>query len=296
MSDPRPMTVVVPVLNGAGTLAAQLKALDEQQGAPPFTVIVVDNDSTDGTGELAASFPAATYAITVVHERIRGINSARNAGIAAAPDGMVLLCDADDEVHAGWIAAMASALGEGTWVAGALEYSRLNSVRTRHVWGAPERSVFRWSDPYSDATYGCNCGFWRSMWTELGGFDTRISGTGGDENEFFQRAWAAGFRPVPVDGAVVSYRLREGLRMMLRQKYRQGRNSVRLRELPGGRLMPGELTREATRRGLARRMLVAPKYLWRSSARLAWLASVATHLGRLRGFRDRVTASRGVVE
>lgn len=284
------ITVVVPVLNGAATLAAQLRALDEQRSAPPFCVLVVDNRSIDETAVIAATFPAATYSIRVVQADVRGINVARNAGILAAPDGAVLLCDADDEVHPGWVAAMVAELVEGKWVAGRLDYLRLNSARTRRIWGAADHSEFRDSDPYSDATYGCNCGFWRSMWVELGGFDPRISGTGGDENEFFQRAWAAGFRPAHAPEGVVSYRLRVGVRSMLRQRFRQGRNLVRLRELPGGRLMPGELTRASVRRGLVRRLVVAPKYWWGSSSRYLWAASIASHLGRLRGFRDRETA------
>jgi glycosyltransferase involved in cell wall biosynthesis len=285
------VTVVVPVLNGAATLAAQLHALDRQLSAPPFDVIVVDNGSVDETAVLAARFPATTYSIRVVSETVRGINSARNAGVSAALDGAVLLCDADDEVHPGWVAAMTAALDEGTWVAGRLDYERLNSARCRTTWGAASYSEFRVSEPFSDSTYGCNCGFWRSMWAELGGFDTRISGTGGDENEFFQRAWAAGFHPVYVPTALVSYRLREGVRAMLRQRYRQGRNLVLLQDLPGGRLMPGELTLAATWRGLARRVVVAPKYLWSSASRSAWAAAVASHLGRLKGFHDRTSAS-----
>ena len=50
---------------------------------------------------------------------------------------MVLLCDADDEVAEDWLATMVGALRPGNWVAGALDYARLNSARTRRVWDAP---------------------------------------------------------------------------------------------------------------------------------------------------------------
>ena len=162
-----------------------------------FLVVVVDNGSADGTDELATSYRPEHYRLRVVREPRVGINIARNTGIAAAPDGMVFLCDADDEVADDWLATMASALRPGTWVAGALDYARLNSPRTRRVWNAPVRSVHRPADPYVDDTKGCNCGFTRAMWAELGGFDERLSGTGGDENEMFMRAYHAGYRPTP---------------------------------------------------------------------------------------------------
>ena len=92
-----------------------------------FLVIVVDNGSADGTDEVATSYRPEHYRLRVVREPRVGINVARNTGIAAAPDGMVFLCDADDEVAEDWLATMASALRPGTWVAGALDYARLNS-------------------------------------------------------------------------------------------------------------------------------------------------------------------------
>ena len=55
----------------------------------------------------------------------------------------MFLCDADDEVAANWLDDMVGALEPGVWVAGALDYSRLNSARTRHVWNAPSRSIHR---------------------------------------------------------------------------------------------------------------------------------------------------------
>lgn len=50
----RPYTVIIPVLNAAGTLRRQLEAVLGQSEAPE-AVIVVDSGSDDGTAELAAS-------------------------------------------------------------------------------------------------------------------------------------------------------------------------------------------------------------------------------------------------
>ena len=191
------VSVVVPARNAAPTLRRQLDALDRQTFEREFLVVVVDNGSADGTDEVATAYRPEHYRLRVVREPRVGINIARNTGVATAPDGMVFLCDADDEVAEDWLATMASALRPGTWVGGVLDYARLNSPRTRRVWNAPVRSVHRPTDPYVDDTKGCNCGFTRAMWAELGGFDERLSGTGGDENEMFMRAYHAGYRPTP---------------------------------------------------------------------------------------------------
>ncbi len=287
------VTVVIPTLNGASTLLAQLEALDRQVAAPEFSVVVVDNDSEDRTAEVAHAFDTSSFALRIVHEPRRGINHARNAGVRAAAAGAVLLCDADDVVDQNWVAAMVRALEADRWVAGALDYSQLNSEATRNAWGAPLRSTFTESEPYVDNTYGCNCGFWTSMWAAVGGFDPSLSGIGGDENEFFMRAHAAGFSAVAAPEAIVSYRLRPGWRAVTRQRFRQGRSQVLLRTTPGGALMPPAPTTVESARALVRLALVSPRYVLRSSERVRWLATCGLHAGRIEGQRKvrQITAS-----
>jgi len=275
------VTVVIPALNAASTLANQLDALNRQTYAEPFTVLVVDNGSTDDTAAVATGHAAAGYQLRVVEERRRGINWARNAGIAAADDGKIFLCDADDVVAEGWLEAMTRELEEGVWVAGALDYKMLNTPRTQTVWDASDMSSYRETNPYWDNTYGCNCGFTKAMWEQVGHFDSSLSGSGGDENEFFMRAHAAGFRPQHVPDGVVAYALRPGTWKMARQRFRQGKNQIKTRSLPGGKLMPGEYTRRDTLTALGRTTLALPKYLGSARRRHVWLGAISRHLGRL---------------
>jgi glycosyltransferase involved in cell wall biosynthesis len=240
----------------------------------------VDNGSTDATAEVARRFRSDRFDLQVVDEPSAGINFARNRGVEAARDGLVLLCDADDEVSSGWVHAMTNAFAPGTWVAGVVDYVGLNSPRTRRQWGAPERSACTTPDPFVDRTFGCNCGFSRSMWEEIGRFDDRLSGIGGDETEFFMRAYAAGFRQVWVEEAIVGYRLRPGVRNMCRQRYRQGRNQVRMSRLAGGRVGRSTSGSRPTT-ALAKLGVAAPKYALSSTARYQWLGAVSSHLGRL---------------
>ena len=77
--------VVLPVLNEAGNIAWLLERMPVG-----YRAIVVDNGSSDGSGDIARSFGA-----TVVDEPTRGFGSACWAGLQACRDDVVCFMDAD---------------------------------------------------------------------------------------------------------------------------------------------------------------------------------------------------------
>ncbi len=77
--------VVLPVLNEATALPWVLARFP-----PSYRPIVVDNGSTDGSGDIARELGAL-----VIHEPILGFGSACWAGLEAATDDVVCFCDAD---------------------------------------------------------------------------------------------------------------------------------------------------------------------------------------------------------
>ncbi|WP_129336974.1 glycosyltransferase family 2 protein [Cellulomonas endophytica] len=109
-------SVVVPVRDGAATLGRQLRALVAQSAPVPFEVVVADNGSTDGTAAVAAAF--APLVRVVDASAGVGVNVARTAGVAASTGELVLLCDADDLVHPGWVAAHWAAYAAGAVLLG----------------------------------------------------------------------------------------------------------------------------------------------------------------------------------
>lgn len=285
------VTVVIPALNAAATLGRQLDALRAQVDAPPFSVIVVDNGSTDRTADVAMAARAEGLDIAVVHEQRRGVNRARNAGVAAAAPGVVLLCDADDVVDVRWVAELFSAIDDRHWGAGSIDYESVNSRSTLATWGAPSRAVPPVRVPYVDGTFGGNCGFITSMWECIGGFDDRLSGAG-DENEFFARAHAAGFRIRVSPEASVGYTLRPGRRAWLRHRYRSGVGHGRAARCAGGRQFADVSRPARSVPALLRVVLSAPLYIWTSRSRLEWAGSVLRQWGRLVGW----VTSRSLVD
>ncbi len=91
MPPPADVDVVLPVLDERDALPGLLATLPAGHRA-----IVVDNGSTDGSGDLARSLGA-----TVVSEPRRGFGAACFAGLTAATAPVVAFCDADGSFDLG---------------------------------------------------------------------------------------------------------------------------------------------------------------------------------------------------
>lgn len=112
VSSPHPgraaVSVVIPTFNRAELLPRAVESVLAQTH-PAAEVIVVDDGSSDGTGELVASrFPE----VRVAAQAHRGVSAARNRGIAAASGDWIALLDSDDEWCAEKLARQLAALDE----------------------------------------------------------------------------------------------------------------------------------------------------------------------------------------
>jgi len=97
--------VIIPVLNEAAALPALLAAMP-----PGYRPIVVDNGSSDGSGDIARAAGAA-----VVEEARPGFGSACWAGLLASDpdDGVVCFIDGDGSLHPGDLPAVAGPVLDG---------------------------------------------------------------------------------------------------------------------------------------------------------------------------------------
>ncbi|WP_016823904.1 glycosyltransferase [Streptomyces viridosporus] len=222
-STPRLVSVVVPVRNGARTLAAQLTALARQTGAVAYEVLVVDNGSTDTTREVAERARAELPDLRIVDASDRaGESCARNRGIAAARGDFVAFCDADDVADTGWLAAMAQAAKEADLVGGGLETSVLSPGRVDE-----QPLPMDAQTDFLPFARGANCGAWKDVLTALGGWDERYRG-GGEDMDLSWRAQLCGYLVRYADDARMHYRLRDGLPALARQKWNYGRSGAQL--------------------------------------------------------------------
>jgi glycosyltransferase involved in cell wall biosynthesis len=89
MAEPL-VSVIVPVFNCERYLALALDSIFDQ-GYEALDVIVVDDGSTDGSADIAASYP-----VRLLRLDHGGIAHARNAGVNAARADLIGFLDADD--------------------------------------------------------------------------------------------------------------------------------------------------------------------------------------------------------
>ena len=121
------LSVIIPCLNAAGTIGAQLDALAVQQWDQPWEVIVADNGSTDRSLAIVERYRYKLPNLRVVDASARrGQPCALNTGAMAAKGDALAFCDADDEVAPGWLPAMGKALSKYDFVACRVDFKKLN--------------------------------------------------------------------------------------------------------------------------------------------------------------------------
>ena len=123
------VSVVIPVYNGAVTLRRCLNSVLAQNG-DPMEVIVVDDGSTDGTTDVAASYGSR---IIVLVQENQGQAAARNAGLSAATGQYVAFLDADDYWLPGFLRTTTGFLDAHP------EASAVSVGQLIKVWGKPPR-------------------------------------------------------------------------------------------------------------------------------------------------------------
>lgn len=91
------ISVVIPAYNEEKRIAHCLKSVFNQT-VKPYEVIVVDNNSTDRTAEIAREMGAK-----VVIQQVQGVTFARNLGFDIATGEVIARTDADTIVPHNWI-------------------------------------------------------------------------------------------------------------------------------------------------------------------------------------------------
>ncbi|MFH0739802.1 MAG: glycosyltransferase family A protein [bacterium] len=101
------ISVVVPAYNEEDYLPACLTSLKKQDFKGDFEIIVVDNNSTDKTSQIAKQ-----AGVKVVFEPKRGTGSARQAGAVASLGEIIAYTDADTIVPENWLSTIATEFEE----------------------------------------------------------------------------------------------------------------------------------------------------------------------------------------
>ena len=111
---PPVMSVVLCTYNRSHLLVHGLDALLGQvRDTPPYEVIVVDNHSTDATGDVVGQFLASGIGRYEFEPR-QGLSVARNRGVSVASADLIAFTDDDVRVSATWVRSIVEAFNDNS--------------------------------------------------------------------------------------------------------------------------------------------------------------------------------------
>lgn len=89
------LSVIIPIYNTKEYLKKCVTSILNQQ-VQSMEILLVDDGSTDGSGELCDQLVLLDNRIRVIHKPNGGVNTARNAGLEAASGKYITMIDSDD--------------------------------------------------------------------------------------------------------------------------------------------------------------------------------------------------------
>lgn len=216
------LSVVIPCYNGEATIGSALEALGRQSWSEPWEIVLADNGSTDRTTAVVERYRERLPNLRLVDASAkRGSGFAMNTAVREAHGEWLAICDADDEVGEGWLAAVGEALSRHELISYRQEHERLNEgwLRETREQEFSEALPILWFPPHIPFT-GAGClAMHRSLFVKLGGFDESVLL---EDLDFCIRAHAHEASIILVPEAVLHYRYRQTLGGIFRQAYRYG--------------------------------------------------------------------------
>jgi glycosyltransferase involved in cell wall biosynthesis len=193
-SAPRQFSVIVCTRNRAQFLEATLKSvLTQDYPSDRFELIVVDNDSTDGTRALVERYARVNQRTSLSYhlEKRPGTSFARNRGIDTARYDYVAFLDDDTVAAPRWLAAFDSAIREhGAVAAGGPVFASLEPGVERPPWWSDVEGLFAFDHAHLDPGSrvitlrwplwlgGCNSVYSKQLLQDHGGFRTNFGPIG----------------------------------------------------------------------------------------------------------------------
>lgn len=235
------LSVVICTYNRAQILADTLESLfiSQHGDLDKLEVLVIDNNSTDGTrnaaNEWLQRFPCGRY----VFESRQGLSHARNAGLASASTPLIAYMDDDIYFRAGWAAQLLAAAKRNPGVdifggridpvyeAGRPEWlpDGMAGVYSALQLGDAERPLV-----FPETPIGANMIIRTEAARRIGGFDVNLGRKGtnllsNEELEFFRFADQLGMRMIYLPDVAVEHRIpaeRSTPEWFVRRYYWQG--------------------------------------------------------------------------
>jgi len=240
-SDPHIISVAICTRNRAHLLGRTLDALLSQSiGVATFELLIVDNGSTDQTGEFFRAYEEKFAVARYVIEPALGIANARNRALQEASGHYLVYVDDDAIPDPDWLARLLAPFDEDQpipacvvgkveldWEGGRPEWIPANyeTLYARYDFGNTPRFLQK-----GDYLLTTNVAFDRRVLLVLGGFRTDLGHRGnnllgGEDNDIFNRLVSNGYRVWYEPAARVSHwtpRERQTRRWLIKRLFWDG--------------------------------------------------------------------------
>jgi O-antigen biosynthesis protein len=213
------VTVAICAYNAADTIGECLASV-QRSTYPAAEILVINDGSRDGTGDIARQFPG----VRVIDVPNGGLSAARNIALQQASGEIIAYTDADVRVDADWLTYLiqpfvnskAAAAGgpnivpaDDPWMAQCVARSP----------GSPTHVLL--NDQIAEHVPGCNMAFRRNVLLEIGGFNP-IFARAGDDVDVCWRVQRQGYRIAFAPSALVWHRHRQSVRAYWKQQVGYG--------------------------------------------------------------------------
>lgn len=198
------VSVIVCTFNRSGLLKRLLEALSYQTASTDlFEIIVMDDGSTDNTGETCERMMSRLPNMKYIHlDRNSGLSEAGNQAIKIASGEHLLFTDDDCIPDKEWIEKMHEALKKSALVAGAIRSPEQNYFKLCHNIAQFYPFMNGQKSEFLDFIAGANMGIRREVIDAVGNFSKN---TIIPDMEFILRARRNGFKIAYAKDAIITH-------------------------------------------------------------------------------------------
>lgn len=199
-----PVSVIVPTYNRILQLFRLLKSLDKLNPMPD-EIIIVDDNSTDGTGKLLYKWKRIKrdyHKEIILKTQNKGPADSRNLGIYQSRNDLIAFTDDDVVVHTKWIKGITSKLlntDKKVVGVGGVVKSINNDILSKYY---VEHKILE-APRQLNYLPTVNCCFKKNALIKSGGFDISFSFAGGEDTDLCLRLKNKGYHFVKENKAII---------------------------------------------------------------------------------------------
>lgn len=212
------VSIIIPTFNGAARIGKCIEALLPQTAAINAEILVVDDGSTDGTGNVISRYSG----VRLISHANAGPAAARNRGALEAKGTIILFTDDDCVPTSDWLAEMIKPFEDPDVVGVKGAYrTRQKSLVARFVQADYEdRYRLMATLPEIDFVDTYSAGFRRDRFLEMNGYDTSFPVACAEDIELSYRMSERGWKMKFVPTAIVYHTHPDKFWLYMKKKYK----------------------------------------------------------------------------